>query len=137
MQANINLQTFIRALQESWSTDTCVEASAWSEENPSRGQCVASSLVTQDYYGGDLRRYEVIFDKRKEMHYCNILPDGTILDTTGSQYRWPVILRPHGVDLKGFASIREKRLADEGTRRRYEILAARVGHKVQELAHAG
>jgi len=60
------------------------------------------------------------------MHYANQLEDGTIVDTTGSQYLSPVSMKIKPVALKGFASIRDKRLADTSTARRYEILKKRV-----------
>jgi len=129
---------FTIALQVSWGPDTCFDAKEWSSDNPARGHCVASSLVTQDYFGGNLKRYHVTFksDGHEETHYCNILSDGTILDTTGMQYQWPVLLEPRDVDLKGYASIREKRLADEDTRKRYKLLADRVATKLQEITYS-
>jgi hypothetical protein len=120
------LGQIVKALHKTWASDTCFVAEEWSEDNPARGQCVVSSLVVQDYLGGELRRYHVIGDGFKETHYCNILADGTILDTTASQYRTPVTLEIVPIDLKGFASVREKRLADNVTRNHYELLKKRV-----------
>lgn len=120
------LEQLIRALQSSWVADTAFDENDWSKDNPARGQCVVSSLVVQDYFGGELVRYRVTTDALDEMHYCNKLEDGTILDTTGSQYQMPVTMTVLPVDLKDFASIREKRLADADTKKRYEILKARV-----------
>lgn len=96
------------------------------EHREPRGQCVASSLVIQDYYGGELFRYEVQGEGIEETHYCNILDDGTLLDTTAQQYRQPVTLRALPVNLAGFTTIREKRLAELETRNRYELLKGRV-----------
>ncbi len=120
------LKKLVEALQYAWADDTCINPADWSEDNPARGQCVGSSLVMQDYLGGDLLRYRVSADGINETHYCNILEDGTIIDTTGQQYKVSVILQIDPVQLKSFHSIREKRLADDGTRKRYEILASRV-----------
>ena len=114
------------ALHQAWGPDTCFDAAEWNPGNPARGQCVASSLVVQEYLGGELLRYEVNLGTNKEMHYCNILPDGTLLDTTGTQYKEPITLTVLPVDLKGHASVRKKRLADPATRQRYERLGARV-----------
>lgn len=119
-------QQLIQALQASWASDTCFSADEWSADNPARGQCVVSSLVVQDYLGGDLRRYRVQLPDGEETHYCNVLPDGTVLDTTASQYTAPITLQVTPVDLKGHTSVREKRLADDETRRRYELLKQRV-----------
>lgn len=120
------LEELIAALRASWSAETAFEANDWSKENPARGQCVVSSLVVQDYFGGDLRRYAVSGDKT-ETHYANLLESGVILDTTASQYDGldvQLVVTPP--NLKEFSSIREKCLAGESTRRRYELLKPRV-----------
>lgn len=122
----IYVDELVAALHASWAADTAFDASDWSPDNPARGHCVVSALVVQDYLGGDLQRYEVEGEVR-ETHYVNMLNHGAILDATGSQYDGlKVHLTPTATDLKGFASIREKRLADESTRRRYEMLKTRV-----------
>ena len=120
------LQDIVHALQLAWSTDTAYNPNDWSESNKARGQCVVSSLVVQDYLGGDMLRYSVDEGDLHETHYVNKLDDGTVIDTTASQYKQPVNLRVKPIHLDGFESIRDKRLADEGTRRRYEILKNRV-----------
>ena len=74
----VTIESLIQALQGSWSAKTCFEASEWSLDNPARGQCVASSLVIQEFLGGGLMRYRVTGRDFKETHYCNVLPDGTI-----------------------------------------------------------
>lgn len=125
--AELGLQTVVEALQASWSGETCHPDNQFTLDNPARGQCVVSSLVIQDYFGGDLRRYRTVYEGNEEMHYCNILPDGTIVDTTGSQYQTPVSLEVLPVELKGYATIREKRLAEDETRQRYELLSNLVG----------
>jgi hypothetical protein len=120
-------QEITAALQASWNRDTAFDATEWSADNPARGNCVVSSLVVQDYLGGDLRRYHVTDDDGlQETHYVNQLPDGTVVDTTASQYQQPVTLTVVPIELKGYASARDKRLADEDTRRRYELLQGRV-----------
>ena len=114
------------ALQASWSADTAFSAEEWSPENKARGQCVVSSLVVQDYLGGDLIRYSIDEGSLHETHYANKFNDGTVIDTTASQYDIPVNMRIKPIDHDGFASIRLKRLADESTKSRYEILKSRV-----------
>ena len=85
---NLSLSHFINVLQESWSATTSYESDEnWSPENPARGQCVVSSLVVQDYFGGDIVRYAVTGEGIDETHYFNVLEDGTVLDTTRSQYK--------------------------------------------------
>ncbi|CAN5396864.1 hypothetical protein BH09PAT4_BH09PAT4_00220 [soil metagenome] len=120
------IENVIQALQRSWQRDTSYSPVEWSQENSARGQCTVSALVVQHYLGGDLRRYRVTGPNIDETHYCNLLPDGTLLDTTASQYRVPVTLTVKPFALIGYSSAREKRLADDDTRRRYEKLLERV-----------
>lgn len=116
------------ALRVSWAADTAYDETDWSAENPARGQCVVSALVVQDYLGGDLQRFDVVGREIRETHYTNLLTGGVVLDTTASQYDTSdaVRLTPTVADLKGFDSLRNKRLADDSTRRRYELLKQRV-----------
>lgn len=123
---SLSLSRLTAALRLSWRADSSFTPEEWHASNPARGQCLVSSLVVQDYYGGDLRRYRVLGQNIKETHYCNILIDGTIIDTTGSQYNDPVVLTVDPIALDGFISAREKRLSDDNTRAQYELLKDRV-----------
>ncbi len=114
------------ALQESWSKETSFTPDEWSVQNPARGQCLASTLVIQDYIGGDIRRYDVEAKDFNETHYCNVLLDGAVLDTTALQYDKPVRLTVTPIDLKGYATARARYLADTSTRSKYELLKGRV-----------
>ncbi|OGL24216.1 hypothetical protein A2791_04965 [Candidatus Saccharibacteria bacterium RIFCSPHIGHO2_01_FULL_46_30] len=120
------LQILTKAIQDSWSAETAYNANNWSRENKARGQCVVSSLVVQDYFGGDLIRYEISEGALRETHYMNRLDDGTIIDTTNSQYRSPVGMRLKPTALGDFTSLREKRLDDKSTADRYTLLKKRV-----------
>lgn len=125
-----SLQEVTTALQGSWTAETAFDATEWSEANRARGQCVVSSLVVQDYLGGELIRFAVDEGDIHETHYMNQLPDGTVVDTTASQYTTPVTMRRKPVSIDGFSSIREKRLADESTKRRYLLLRQRVAENL-------
>lgn len=112
----------------------------WGEDlprdNPPRGQCVVSSLVVQDFFGGDLFRVKAQGDGVDEKHYFNVLDDGTVIDTTRMQYKSKqVSLTPAPVDLKGtYASIRDKVLDDQDTLRRYILLKERVVKYINEAS---
>ena len=125
------LNDVIKALEESWCADTAFNKNDWSPENSARGQCVVSSLVIQDYFGGDLLKYSVAGEGLSETHYFNRLSDGRLIDTTEKQYTSPVSLTPAPVSFDGFSSIREKRLSDDDTRLRYELLKARVSNYLE------
>lgn len=127
---NLSLSHFINVLQKSWSATTSYERDEnWSSENPARGQCVVSSLIVQDYFGGDIVRYAITSEGIDETHYFNVLEDGTVLDTTRSQYKdKQVSMAEKPIDLKknGFGSVRERCLADKETNYRYGILKESV-----------
>ncbi len=79
----------------------------------------------------DLQRFEVQSDDFSETHYANLL-NGVVIDTTISQYNdLSVRLTPTPTKLKGFASVREKRLADDATRERYDLLSKRVAFNLE------
>lgn len=121
------LTQLTKALHQAWDDETgYARSGVWTSGNPARGQCVTSSLVVQDYFGGDIVRYEVKGIDIDETHYFNILDDGTIIDTTGSQYKIPVNMRPKPVNLGEYPTLRDKCLADEETRARYYLLKSKV-----------
>ena len=57
---------------------------------PLVGHCAACAYVIQKNYGGDVMQVFVPpkkgFNKQREKHYFNKLPDGTFIDLTGEQY---------------------------------------------------
>jgi hypothetical protein len=126
----LSLSDLIEALQKSWSATTSYESDEhWSSENPARGQCVVSSLVVQDYFGGNIVRYAVTGDGIDETHYFNVLENGTVIDTTRSQYeskKVSMVEKPIDLAKNSFNSVRQRCLADEETNYRYSILKERV-----------
>jgi len=119
-------QKLIDTLRQSWGPDTGFAPADIVKSNPARAQCVPSSLVVQDYLGGEIVRYHVTGAGIDEKHYFNVLDDGTEFDTTSCQYSVPVKMEISPVDLKGFKSVREKRLADDEIRERYNNLKRKV-----------
>lgn len=69
----------VKAIESSWSTET---GGLFYEDNPSKGQCAVTSLIVQDFYGGQICRGVV----GKISHYWNELPDGTQVDLTRQQF---------------------------------------------------
>jgi hypothetical protein len=134
--ANPTQEQLIEAVQASWLSDTAYRPEEWSVDNPARGQCVVSSLVVQDYFYGDLKRYRVRGWGINETHYVNLLPDGTELDTTASQYNSPVEFIEKPFTPVDYRTLREKCLADDDTFRRYKIFARRVIGKLAQQSQA-
>lgn len=83
-------------------------------------------MAHKDYLGGELQSYSIDEGDLHEVHHVNRLGNGVVLDITASQYKQPVTMRVKPIHLDGFRSIRDKRLADGSTRKRYEILKDRV-----------
>lgn len=73
------------AITASWSQETTSTPNEWSDTLPARGQCVPTSLVVQDYLGGDIERLATVHNGAPETHYRNII-GGQIIDLSRSQY---------------------------------------------------
>ena len=121
MDERSDLKNIIEALEKSWSAETAYDSKDWSPENPSRGQCAVSSLVVQDYLGGEIIRFDVEVDGNHEKHYANIV-DGKLIDVTRGQFPDRAIFVINNPNLGEFASLRHRLLSDKDTRRRYAIL---------------
>lgn len=117
------------AIQQSWSHDTTSTPDEWdAETKPSRGQCVPTALVVQDYLGGSLERLATEYNGARETHYRNIAEDGSITDLTRDQYPAEQDFVPAPVE----GDVRDYVLSNENTRRRYQLLSATVA-KLLEL----
>src|SRR5690606_36461792 len=106
----------LEILRLCWDGDSAFGKEDWSVENPARGQCAVSSLVIQDYLGGEIVRFAVEFSGVKEKHFANVVA-GVVIDATFSQFPEEVELEMSAPDLGGFGSIRQKLLADSDTKR--------------------
>lgn len=120
----MDIQEIIEKLRVSWSAETAFEASAWTPDNPARGQCAVSSLLVQDLLGGEIVRFAVEYHGAHEKHFANSV-NGGLIDTTMSQYGGEGNFTLSASDLKEYSSLREKLLADKDTARRYGLLKER------------
>lgn len=109
------------ALRNAWSIETSDEPENWSMANCSRGQCGASTLVVNDWFGGDLLISTVhVEGKQIGVHYSNRLPNGSTFDPTGDQFfPYENVGSPEMVE-------RIAILPKSGAER-YKTLSARVG----------
>ncbi len=86
---HVDVEQLWGALRRAWGPDTCApeDQSAWTHENPARGQCITTVLVVHDFLGGDLVRGDVRVDgEQVDYHWCNRLPDGDEVDLTREQF---------------------------------------------------
>ncbi|MBU2706025.1 hypothetical protein KCM76_08520 [Zooshikella marina] len=82
-----SLDEVLNALRDSWSLESTEEPENWEPSNPSRGQCGISSLIINDYFGGQLVLWKVfVGEEQVGFHYSNELPDGTWIDSTRDQF---------------------------------------------------
>jgi len=95
---------------------------------------LVTSLVLQDYLGGEVGRRRLVYAGNRESHFFNILPDGQELDPTGGQYPEPVIFEEAPLTLKGYSSIRERLLDSPTAAHKYALLRWRVGHALAGLS---
>jgi len=122
----ISLDKLSTAICLSWGPDTSFVPAEWTTQNPARGNCVVTALVVQHFLGGELRKYDTVFQDVNETHYTNLLPDGTEVDLTGRQYPDDQVLVPSEVNLHGYRAVRDKMMHEPNTVRQYEILLGRV-----------
>lgn len=115
-------EAVITAIQDSQSKETSASPDEWTSENPALGQCVPSSLVVQDFFGGELERLATVRNGKRETHYRNILPDGEIVDISRDQYPDDQEFEPAPIE----GDLREYVLGNENTRNRYRILGSRA-----------
>ena len=64
-------------LENGWSVDTCVNPSVWDEEDPVVGQSLATALLVQQCFGGDL----LYFKYSNRTHHFNLI-HGCYIDLT-------------------------------------------------------
>lgn len=87
----LDVAKILTAVRASWSIETCdpADRELWTAEEPSRGQCGVTALVINDLLGGDLILADVLWadGSRQGYHYWNLLPDGTEIDLTISQFQ--------------------------------------------------
>jgi hypothetical protein len=79
-------EQIVLAIRASWTIETSSDPDDWTPDNPSRGQCDASSFVFWEKFRGDLVLAEVFRDGvRTEHHYWNRI-DGMDIDLTAEQF---------------------------------------------------
>jgi len=114
------------ALQKAWCKETSADCANWTAKNPAWGQCVVTSLLVNDYFGGKIVWAEALLPNgTKISHYFNFINEMEI-DLTQEQFPNGTII-PQGVDKKkGFETTRDYVLSYFSTKERYELLKNKV-----------
>jgi hypothetical protein len=134
----IDLKELKAALRACWSKETSAVEDFWSPERPSTGQCGPTSLVVQDFLGGDIA-HSIVSSAGKENSNCkqcpkiiecygshiyNVFPYGKRVDLTRCQFPDDfVILREEIIERGRVLGFRE-------TERKYLILRERVNERL-------
>jgi hypothetical protein len=120
-----------RIIKSCWDAETTNDPLTWSPENPSAGQCVPTSLIINDYFGGKIEKVKTLMSNGKTgSHYFNLI-NKVIYDLTRDQY--PLNTHFIACSLSNFPdekSLRDYLLSSQDTKRRYELLKKRVEQKL-------
>lgn len=106
------------SLKAAWAKDTSYKESkdVWSVSNPATGQCSITSLIVNDFFGGEIRKIHV----GSVSHYFNVV-DGRVVDLTAMQFGDSEFSYEEYEE-----KTREQLLADEDTKKRYDLLKSRL-----------
>lgn len=110
------IQEFLNILYKCWSINS---SSKWTLDNPSNGQCGVTSLVVNDFFGGDILKTKT----PKGWHYYNRIGN-KCFDFTQSQFLW----KPIYLDI---LSNREEAFTDTNIEQ-YNYLNNRINQYVKE-----
>lgn len=118
---DVTLEELKRALEKSWSKETCHHDCLW--ENPklpnSAGHCRVTSLIVQDYFGGEIL-YSYANGNKEWDHYWNRLPDGKEVDFTINQF-------PKNAKFVEVGALSREEVMDSSiTKKGYKILKKKV-----------
>lgn len=82
----------------------------WSIDNPTYGQCVPTSLLVQNLFGGEIYKLE------QDSHYYNVIKD-KIVDLTKEQFNY---------ELDYSKGVKRTKPFEEESIERYELLKKKV-----------
>ena len=92
----MTIEELQEAIRASWGADTSDDA-AWSEDNPTLGQCAVTAYVMREHFGGEILVAPVVPSDVNDHHLWNRLPSGEEIDFTFDQFKDGQTLGPHWV----------------------------------------
>ena len=90
----------------------------WNENNKCFGMCAITSLIVNDYFGGDICKIHV----EGISHYYNLI-ENEIIDLTSSQFKC-------AIDYKDYEVIERDKILTDNTKERYQMLKERLINKL-------
>ena len=116
----MNIEILKTALRERYSKDLCYPKvqDEWNENNKCFGMCAITSLIVNDYFGGDICKIHV----EGISHYYNLI-ENEIIDLTSSQFKCEI-------DYKDYETIERDKILTDNTKERYQMLKERLINKL-------
>lgn len=108
----MNIENIQKLLLECYSKDLCYPKfkERWSENNKCFGMCAITSLIINDYFGGDICKIYV----GDISHYFNIV-DNDIIDLTKNQFNCDI-------EYENYQIVDRKKILIDDTNNRYNTL---------------
>lgn len=116
----MTIENIKEVLLDCYSKDLCypkVQAN-WTTTNKSYGMCAITSLIINDYFGGDICKIYV----DDISHYYNLI-DNEIIDLTKSQFN-------HEVDYSNYEIVERNTILTNDTTARYNLLKEKLQKKL-------
>jgi len=116
------------ALDRSWSKETAypTDASNWTRDNPSLGQCAVTSLIIQARLGGQIHK------NSKFNHYWNELRSEVEVDFTKDQFKTIEPIPSEGIVTR-VSLLEGERAIKARTKERYHLLSNRLKENFNKL----
>lgn len=116
----MNVKKLKENLLECYSKDLCYPKvqNEWNENNKCFGMCVITSLIVNDYFGGDICKIYV----NGISHYFNLI-ENNIIDLTSSQFDCDI-------DYNNYQILNREKILTTDTRNRYNSLKQKLINKL-------
>lgn len=116
----MNIKNIQKVLLECYSKDLCYPKVQcdWNENNRCSGMCSITSLIINDYFGGDICKIYV----DGISHYFNLI-ENNIVDLTKDQFN-------REMDYKDYKIMDREKILTDDTKNRYVTLKARLINKL-------
>ncbi len=116
----MNIKNIQKVLLECYSKDLCYPKVQcdWNENNRCFGMCAITSLIINDYFGGDICKIYV----DGISHYFNLI-ENNIVDLTKDQFN-------REIDYKDYKIIDREKILTDDTKNRYITLKTRLINKL-------
>lgn len=116
----MSIENIKEVLLECYSKDLCYPKvqNEWNDDNKYFGMCAITSLIINDYFGGDICKIYV----DGISHYFNLIED-KIIDLTSSQFNCEI-------DYKNYQIVDIKNILTDDTKHRYNVLKEKLVKKL-------